>query len=175
MKDIIRKKYLHIRKNIKNKKYKSHQIFLKIINEDSYKNALVIGLYSNLSDEVSTKELIDYSFSIGKIIALPKVEDDVINFYKIDKDETLLNGKYSIKEPNGKKENYLSKDKLDLIIVPGICFNKSGYRIGFGKGYYDKYLENNLVSTIGVCYKELLVDLEFNEYHDQKVNKVITD
>lgn len=175
MKDIIRKKYLEIRKNISDKKEKSHQIFLKIIKDSTYQNSHVVGLYSNLPDEVYTKELIDYSLSIGKIVALPKVEENIINFYQIKKDEILINGKYNIKEPIAKRKKYLSKDKLDLIIVPGICFNHSGYRIGFGKGYYDKYLENNLVSTIGICYKEELTDLDFFEIHDQKVDKVITD
>ena len=66
-------------------------------------------------------------------------------------------------------------DDIDLLIVPGVCFDKDRNRIGFGKGYYDKYISNNYINTIGLCFSEQIVDYINHDSHDVKINKVITD
>ena len=65
-----------------------------------------------------------------------------MNFYKLDENEKLLKSKFGVEEPLGLKEKLYTKNKIDLMIVPGVGFDKDNNRIGFGKGYYDKYLEN---------------------------------
>ena len=104
--------------------------------------------------------------------------DKELKFYRISKMEDLISGgAFGIKEPKENIENLIDKSNIDLMIVPGICFDKEKNRIGFGKGYYDRYLanENNIIK-IGICFDEqvreeyILVD-DF----DIKMNMVITD
>lgn len=175
MKKIIRKKYINIRKNIQDKYLKSHQIFESIIKDNDYINAKVIGLYKSTPYEVSTEELINYSLNLGKIVALPKVEGNIIKFYKIQKEEPLVESKYHIFEPIGNINNYLDISKIDLIIVPGVCFDIEKNRLGYGKGYYDRYL-SKFVKTIGICFDEQITSsiIPIDEY-DIKIDKIISD
>ena len=82
-KDELRKRYLLIRNKIENKKEKSKMITEKIINTEEYKKAKVIALYKNLPSEVDTSELINYSINMNKIVALPRVKENKMFFYKI--------------------------------------------------------------------------------------------
>ena len=65
--------------------------------------------------------------------------------------------------------------KIDLIIVPGICFDKANNRLGFGKGYYDKYLANKNIKKFGICFKEQLLDDIPTDNNDIKMDLIITD
>ncbi len=171
----LRTKYLKIRNSISNKERKSNIIFNKIINTKEYQNAKTIAIYKNLKSEVSTNKLIDYSLNIGKIIAIPRVENDNLSFYKIDKNTKLIKSNFGILEPINDKTNYLPKEKIDSIIVPGICFDKEGNRLGFGKGYYDRYLMNTKMKKIGICFIEQLTDNIQTEENDVKMDLIITD
>lgn len=176
-KQILRKEYLSIRKNIKHKKEKSHLIFEKIIKDEDYINSKVIALYKNLESEVSTDELIDYSLDNKKVVLLPKACENGLDFYKITKDEKLFKSDFGVKEPLENSNNKLDKNKIDLIIIPGICFDVSKNRLGFGKGYYDKYLENTNIKSIALAFEEQIIKnkvLPISKY-DVKVNKIITE
>ena len=172
-KELLRAKYLLLRKKINDKEIKSNIIFNKLISLDEYKNAQVVALYYNLKDEVYTKKLIDYSIK-RKIVLLPKVEGLNINFYKINKRDILIKSKFGIMEPIGQSTNLYDIDNIDLIIVPGISFDKEKNRLGYGKGYYDKYL-NDICNTIGICYEEQIVDRIPTTKNDVKMKKIVTD
>ena len=174
-KQTLRKEYLEIRKNIYNKELKSNIIFNKIINTKEYQNAHTIALYKNLKSEVNTDKLIDYSLNIGKEIVLPKVENNDLTFYKIDKQTIFIKSNFGVFEPIVDKTNYLAKEKISLIIVPGICFDQRGNRLGFGKGYYDRFLTNMKTTKIGICYKEQLLDSIPIDSNDVKMDLIITD
>lgn len=177
-KEKIRKEYILIRNNINNKKEKSNIIKSKVIAEEVYKKAKVIAIYKNLKSEVDTEEIIKHSFKYGKKIVLPKVENESMNFYEIKSiNETLIKSKFGVYEPEGLKEKIIEKEDIDLMIVPGICFDKKGNRLGFGKGYYDKYLENSKIYTIGICFRDQLIQKSTLPVNDKdiKMNKVITD
>jgi len=173
MKDELRKKYLIIRKNIINKEEKSHIITKKITELKEYKNASTIALYNSTENEVSTKELISYSLDQGKKIALPRVHGNTLKFYSISINEDYELSNFNILEPIA-NNNYIEKEEIDLIIVPGICFDKNGNRIGYGKGFYDRYLTEEM-NSIGICFKEQLVDLIPSEKQDKKLKRVITN
>ena len=81
-------------------------------------------------------------------------------------------GKYQIREPIGENEFKLP---LEAIIVPGICFDMSNNRLGFGKAYYDKYLEGKDIFKIGLCFKEQLINQLPTDEWDIKMDIVITD
>ena len=178
MKEIIRKKYLNIRKQIENKYEKSITICNKIINTKEYQESKYICVYKSLKDEVNTDEIIKHAISKNKIVVLPRVENDDLMLYKITSyDEKLKKSKLGVEEPLGNFKNLVDKKEIDLVIVPAVCFDKERNRIGFGKGFYDRFLKNANLNTLGICFEEQVV----KEYllpvrdNDIKINKVITD
>ncbi len=171
MKEELRKKYLEVRKNTSDKSNKSNIIMNKIINLEEYKTSKIIAIYKNLKSEVETNELIEYSLKNNKIVVLPKVEGNILKFYKTD-NKTFVESKYGIYEPIDSEE----VDNINLYIIPGICFDKYKNRIGFGKGYYDrvKYKKDSI--KIGICFENQIYNgkISVNNY-DIKMNKIVTE
>ncbi len=174
MKEELRKKYLIIRKQIDNKEEKSKIIMKKIISLTEYKKSNIIALYNSLPNEVSTKELIEYTLQNKKNVVLPRVYKNTLKFYKISSNEDYETSSFNVLEPQDILNNYVQKEKIDLIIVPGICFDNDGNRIGYGKGYYDHYLTDDM-NSIGICFSEQLVPKINVDKHDKKVKKIITN
>ncbi len=170
MKDKLRKKYLEIRKNINDKSNKSSIIMDKIINSDEYKKSNIIAIYKSLNSEVDTNELIEYSLNNNKIVVLPKVDGEILRFYKTD-NKSFIKGDFGIYEPIENEEI----NNIDLYIIPGICFDKYKNRIVFGKGFYDRFNYGNSIK-IGICFEEQIYKgkIKVNDY-DSKMNKVITE
>ena len=166
----LRKKYISIRKEVKDKVKKSNSIFEKVIDSEEYKSSRVIGLYKSLPSEVNTDRLIEYSLN-DKVVLLPRVEGDNIVFYRIFNNQEFVKSSFGIYEPT-QGEIITS---IDLLIVPGICFDKHCNRIGFGKGYYDRFLEGKDIRTIGICFEEQICGSIKTDEHDKKLSKVITD
>lgn len=173
MKSAQRKKYKEIRKNIKNKEKKDITIFNNVITNVDFEKYDVILTYVSTFEEVDTIKLIEYLFEKNIRIAVPKVEYKTMNFYYIESFKDLKKGYYNILEPTS--NNIVDNYSNALCITPGICFSKNGYRIGYGGGYYDKFFFEHSVYSIGLCYKECLVQkIDFDKY-DKKVNQIITD
>ena len=174
----IRCRYLNIRKNITNKLDKSLIIMNKLIETEEFKNAKTIALYKNLQSEVDTSFILDYAIKSGKKVVLPRVFEEKLFFYKINSDNIIFEkSKLGIEEPLACKDNLIPNDEIELIIVPGVCFDLKRNRLGFGGGYYDRFLENKNMNIIGICFDEQLSKDEFipaNET-DIKMNKIITE
>ncbi len=168
MKQDLRKKYLEIRKNIENRPKRNKLIFYEILNET--KDASLVLTYVSLNDEVDTFEIINELIKTKKI-GVPKVENGVINFYLINSLEDLKRGSFNVLEPITNKRIFDFSNSVCL--VPGICFNTLGYRIGYGKGYYDRFLSSYSGYSIGLTYKECLIEDEFQDSYDVKVKKII--
>ncbi len=169
----LRKEYLFIRNNLSNRDIKSNKIVDIIKNTKEFKEAKSVGFFKHIGSEVDIDELIIDSLNNEKEVYLPKVLDDYsIEFYKIENINDLSNiSKYGIEEPNTNIKSF----SIDLIIIPGIVFDKRGYRIGYGKAYYDRYLLDKTTFKMGVCFKECLIDYIENDEHDIKMDMVITD
>lgn len=171
--NVFRKEIINKRKNIPNKQIKSNIIFHKIIETDIYKKSKTIALYNSLENEVSTKELITYSLNNNKEVYLPKVVGEKLLFYKISSDEEFVLSSFNIKEPKG--DNSKLMKEVDLVIVPGVAFDKECNRMGYGKGFYDRFLENRKTYKIGICFKEQIVEKIITFPHDIKMDEIITD
>lgn len=168
----LRNKYKLIRKNISNKEEKSDIIINKILNLKEYKSAKTVALYYSLIDEVNTLKLIEKSLK-EKITLLPRViNDNEMTFFLIENINDLEVGSFNIKEPT----TNIEMNNIDLMIIPGICFDKNRNRIGFGKGYYDKYLCNHDIYKIGICFDEQIFPkmIESN-INDIKMDLIITE
>ena len=173
-KEELRKEYLNIRKRISDKDTKSHIIYSNITELDDYKEASTIGIYMSLDNEVSTTKLIEYSLQLGKVVALPRVINNDMVFYQITSLDNLVKSSFGVLEPT--TGTIVNKEDIDLIIVPGICFDTLGNRIGFGKGFYDRYLDNTM-NSIGICFDEqvLKTDCIETSSNDIKVKKLVTE
>lgn len=173
----LRKSYKQIRLSIENKEKKSNIIFDKIKKEIELDDFNVIALYSNLEDEVSTSQIIEYFISQNKKVVLPRITNkNQLDFYYINSIKELEKNKFGILEPVASLSNLVKKEDIDIFIIPGICFDLEKNRIGFGKGFYDYYLENAKGKKVGICFDEQIIDqiIEVNQF-DVKMDFVISD
>lgn len=168
----LRSKYKTIRQNIKSRYIKDLYIYFKIINNKKVKESNTIFIYVSKEDEVDTFRIIKH-FLKRKKVCVPKVIGNEIIFFYIESFKDLEKGNFDVLEPttNNKINNFSSS----CIIVPGICFDKRGYRIGYGKGFYDRFLSKHNIYSIGLTYKECIVDNINNDKHDINVNIIISD
>ena len=171
-KELLREKYKLIRKSITEKNIKDNIIYNKVINDDVVKRCSTILIYVSFKDEVDTLKLIKF-FLQNKRVAVPKIENNNMNFYYIKSLEELKSGYFGILEP---VSNNLVTDFSNCVcITPGICFDLNGNRIGYGKGFCDKFFNEIDIYKIGLCYKKCLVrEIDVNNF-DKRVEKVITD
>lgn len=170
-KTTLRKILKERRKNNKNKALFDEMIFnkLKLLLND-FNN---IGSYYSLDDEVSTYNINKWILDNNKNLYLPKVNGDYIDFYNVKNIEDVSIGSYNINEPNG--NNKIDINDLDCIIVPMLGFNKDNYRIGFGKGYYDRALRNYKGYKLGIAYSFQESDEIVVEEYDVVLDEIITE
>ena len=120
----------------------TNQIIESLYNHDIWKNAHTIGVTISTHPEIETKGIIERAWKEGKNIVIPKCEPRAkqMEFYRYQPN-TILESVYSgLKEPLPDKGNKIDSHKIDVMVVPGLVFSTAGYRIGFGGGYYDRYL-----------------------------------
>ena len=172
MKNTLRVKYIKIRKKIKFKYFRSYIMYKKIIKNKNYIKSDVVLVYVSLKNEVNTRLLIKKILKHKKV-AVPKIINNTMNFYYINSLKDLKKGYFGILEPI--TSNLVNVNKNMICITPGICFSKQGYRIGYGKGFYDKFFSNNNVYSIGLCFKRCFINSIPNDIYDKKVNEVITE
>ena len=176
-KKILRKKYYLLRK----KKYNeiNHEFFfplIKLIKSKFKKKNLKLALYYPSNFEVDVLKILENNCLSNKDILLPVIEKkNNMNFFSWKKNEVLFVNKYGIPEP------IRSTIKIpDIMLVPILVFDNSKYRVGYGKGYYDRYLTKflkkyNKILTVGVAFS-------FQRYHklttsknDVKLDFILTD
>ena len=176
-KEILRKKLKNSRSKLVNSYVTSNssKIFntLKnLLNQLSFNS---IAVYKSFNNEVLTNDIIIYCLSMDKIVCLPVLKDlNTMEFHQINARSKMKLNMYGISEPiNSSKIN---TNKIDIIIIPCLGFNENLYRIGMGKGYYDKILEDNESSTlICLAFEDQLIDEDFEEKHDIRMNYIITE
>ena len=148
----------------------SQKILVKLEQHPDFVNAHSIMLYSALPDEVQTQAFLE-KWHLKKQIILPTVVGDDIIPVEFGKDTTFAVGDFNILEP----QNEPYTGGFDLIVVPGVAFDRQGNRIGRGKGYYDRFLCQHLdVKRIGICFDFQLVDEVPAEPFDIRMDEVIT-
>lgn len=179
-KNILRKEILERRNYLEldNKIKYDKVIFKKLINSDIYKRSKKIFTYISFGSEVDTKKFINYAISDNKDIYVPKT--DKVNkemlAIKINSLNNMNVDKLGILEPKHVDKSKVG-DKFDLIIMPGVAFDKNGNRIGYGGGYYDKYISkiNDKCVKLALAYELQIVENIKSEIHDIKVDFIITN
>lgn len=134
----------------------------------------VIALYAAFNHEVDTYGIMETLFWDAKYtLCLPKVEDHDMHFYKISNFNQLEPSKMGILEPI--TEERIDPHLIDVMIIPMLAFNQKGYRVGYGGGYYDRYLANTNPLKMGIAYSFQETHVDFQEMHDIPCDVIITD
>ncbi len=157
----------------------SHEIYKRLIALELDREYDNILLYSAIRNEVNTDEYFACLINKAKRIYYPRVCGDEMSFYRVRSLAELNCGSFNINEPDMTHE-YTEADGRALMIVPGLGFSDTGYRIGYGKGFYDRYLSSftkrDTVMAVGVGYDfQLLGNVTFEDEYDVPLDGVITD
>lgn len=174
-----RKKYLDLRKNIdfSKKEEKDLEIFNNIISSKEYQSNEIILTFVSINFEVDTRKLIEYSLSIGKKVYAPYVTKEklVMEFHRLYSIDELIENKMGILEPIPKEKFVFDDISKTLCIVPALVYDTMGFRIGYGGGYYDYFLEKNKCNNIGIIYEDFVIDEIPREEFDISVDKIISN
>lgn len=151
----------------------SEEIARRLFNSDIYKSAKRVFSYYSINNEVDTRDINRIILKDKKKLALPVCIDDYnLEFHQIDDLTQVERGVLNIPIP--KKKNKIVPQSYDIMLMPGILFSKTGYRIGYGKGYYDRYLSDKKIFKIGLTYDNLLIDDINHSEFDVKADYIIT-
>ncbi len=151
-------------------------IFDFVVNSEAYLKATTVLAYYPIKSEPQILPIICRALEDGKRVAFPisNTNDHTLTFKYVNDISNLRQGAYSILEPPACFEEYKGEGSA-LCIVPALAFDKSGIRIGYGKGFYDRFLANFQGITMGVCYSKLLVESLPYEHTDIPVDIIITE
>lgn len=130
-------------------------IYTRLINLWKYRECETLLIYISGDIEVDTRMIIEDALSRGKKVAVPRCVEGTRNmdFYFIESFDDLEKGSYGILEPKKDKCKLLTDYTSGLCIIPALTFDMDGYRLGFGKGYYDRFLAQFGGETAGLCYE----------------------
>jgi 5-formyltetrahydrofolate cyclo-ligase len=142
-----------------------------VIHCGQFRSAKVVGAYFAFGSEARTDLIIAEASSRRKKVALPTVEGDRLTFHEFAPGERLVKGRFGIMEPH----LHRPAGALDVVIVPGVAFDKQGYRLGYGKGYYDRFLSGSNALPIGLAYGFQLIEKLPQESHDVRLDAVATE
>ena len=174
MKKELRKKFI-LKRNMLTEKYRdfaSKKILETLEKHEAFLQAEKIFIFVGFGTEIQTEILIKKWIN-KKELFVPKIENNTMHLIQITSWEDLERGHFGILEP--KHSNYYT-GKIDLVITPSIVFDRNGYRLGYGKGYYDKYFSlNNYDISIGLSYDKLLQETVPIDNHDKAVDIIITE
>ena len=153
-------------------KIASEKIQKKIKKINAYRDAQKIGVYYPIGSEVLTQDIIQELLSNGKDVFLPKVIGKKMEFRKISNFSSLEKGSFDIMEP---KDDCQTDNNLDVILVPTVGISPMGIRLGYGHGFYDKFLAEHKTTTISLTLeKQIVKNIPKSEY-DIIIDWIVTE
>lgn len=173
----LRKELKLKRKAIINKPDKDKAVCRNLLNCNEYRQADTVLFYAALDDEINIDECIRKAIDDGKKAALPVCIDNFgyMEFYYINSLKDIKEGSFGVREPEISNSVKVTDFENSICLVPAIAYDRLGYRLGYGKGYYDRFLENYAFISIGLCYNELVVEKLPADKYDVPVDKIITE
>lgn len=158
----LRQKYRNIRETmpIEDKSIFDSKIFTRLCSFEQYLKAKAILIFVSTKIEVDTRNMIEQAFKDKKTVAVPKCLDKngAMAFFVIKSMDELKKASFDLMEPDISVSPRLTDFSNSICILPGFAFDSSGYRIGFGKGYYDRFLQKYSGIKIGICYNSCITE-----------------
>jgi len=148
---------------------KIHENLKKI---SSYTNSQNIACYFPIGSEVNTHDIMLNMLKQGKNLLLPRVVDNNIQFYIVSNLEKLERGSFEIMEP---KDSCEKVKKIDCVLIPTVGVSKLGVRLGYGHGYYDRFLSSTDAVKISLTYSKQIVKSIPSDSHDIKIDWIVTE
>ncbi|MYL47957.1 5-formyltetrahydrofolate cyclo-ligase [Halobacillus litoralis] len=142
-----------------------------------WKNASVVGITLSQTHEWSTEPIIEEGWRAGKKMVVPKCipENRQMKFYHLEKYDQLERVYFGLREPKPEESALVKKNDIDLLVVPGLLFDEKGYRIGYGGGYFDRFIEGYRGKTLMIAsVRQKYSPLPYEEF-DQRVEYVLTE
>ena len=150
----------------------SEKIQKKLKKMKVFRSAQKFGMYYPIGSEVFTQDIIQELLSVGKEVFLPKVIGDKMEFRKITDFSSLEKDSFDIMEP---KDSCQTDNNLDVILVPTVGISPVGVRLGYGRGYYDKFLEKHKTATISLTLEKQIVKNIPKSEHDIIIDWIVTE
>ena len=138
----------------------------------SYINSQNIACYFPIGSEVDTYAIMLDILRQNKCLLLPRIVNDNLMFYNVPSLEKLEKGNFGIMEP---KDSCKKADRIDCVLIPTVGVSKLGIRLGYGKGYYDKFLSSTDAIKISLTYSKQIVKIIPSDSHDIKMNWIVTE
>ena len=175
MKSELRKQVLHEMKDLprEQKQAMDQALTDQFLEHPFYQEAKVIATYLSFPHEFQTQELIEQALKDGKKVLIPKTYPKGRMDFVVYNPQQLVKTSFGLLEPQGDLE-VVDASQIDLIHVPGLAFTTEGYRIGYGGGYYDRYLKHLSGHTFSTIYPCQIQDF-IPESHDIPVQEVLID
>ena len=154
---------------------KSARLCTAITGSAAWQSARTVAIFAPQPREPDVELL--WMHGAGKTFAYPRVTEDRLDLFRVAMLHELAPGVFGVREPLAKTDNAIDPGMLDLILVPGVAFTRSGERLGRGGGFYDRLLASlpAPVCKIGVCFDSQVLHELPVEMHDQRVDSIITE
>lgn len=176
-KDRLRRNLLEKRRNLPQSlsREKSALILKVLLSEKAFSDASGVALYFPVNGEVDTREIFKKCVDLEKKVFFPKTLGSDLVFLRTRNIEELTPGAFAIPEPPAEAERACG-DELDLVLVPGVAFDFSGNRIGYGKGFYDRFLKDiPRQIRFGLAYRFQVLESVPSDETDVKTGRIITE
>ena len=180
-KKTLRKEILSNRSNLK-KEVRVHSenlIFDQLCQMNAFSHANVIASFVSFRDEISTDAINRFILESGKTLLLPYIsmQTKEMTFHKVNALDELIVNTYGIPEPNPEIHEGFDIQKIECVLTPGLGFDKQGYRLGYGGGFYDRLFQTikKTIPKIGIAFSIQLVDTLPIETFDSPITHLITE
>ena len=138
----------------------------------SFTNSQNIACYFPIGSEIDTRDIMLDILQQDKNLLLPKIVNDNLKFYIVTNLEKLEKGSFEIMEP---KDSCKMAEKINCVLIPTVGVSKTGIRLGYGKGYYDRFLSSTDAVKISLTYSKQIVKSIPSDLHDIKIDWIVTE
>ncbi|PRX24220.1 5-formyltetrahydrofolate cyclo-ligase [Orenia metallireducens] len=176
-----RQEMLSLRRKLSQKDIiaKSNEIKSKLFDSAKFKAAQSIIFFVSFKNEVRTEAMIKEALDLGKRVIVPitNIKENKLELSELkDYDQELTEGTYGILEPKQEYRRPVNFSNADLVICPGLAFDRKGNRLGYGGGYYDRLLTQDLtINRVAICFDFQIINKVVVDEYDIKMNKIISE
>jgi len=156
----------------------AEQRMLKFLQSwEIFRQAKTIHIFISKTDEPDTVPIIECAWESGKTVAVPCVVPDSFELFhsQLKSFEDLSSGALGVLEPSPEGRIAMNPESFDLVIIPGVAFDRQGGRLGYGKGYYDRFLEQTAAFRLALAFNFQVLEKVPTEKHDVPMNGVLTE
>ena len=175
-KKTLKSQMITLRNNLENKEEKSCVICKKILESELFNKAKNVFIFLSFGSEVLTNLIVEKCFEQGKKVCVPVCKQDgIMDAVYIDSFDDMTCNRFGIKEPKDVKK-IADKQDIDLIIAPGSVFDKNLNRIGYGKGFYDRFFVGTRAKRVALAFDCQIVDFDLpTDEYDVKMHCIVTE